>query len=229
MAIRGQAALGIWMDVLPEAEDAFNAWYKGQHLPERLAVPGFLRGRRYLAAAGAPKYFILYETEGPEVLRSPAYLERLNHPTDWTRRVLPTMRNVVRNAYRFLGAAGRQDGEGLVTLRLDPFPGAEPGLRARYQAEVLEAMARVPGVVSAALYEAEAAATGVITEERKLVGTMAAAPAFLCVCELRDPEAPAHPAWRALVGPAGPARKDVVRDLTENVFRLLYALERTGA
>jgi len=218
MPILGQAALGIWMDVVPEAEDELNTWYPQQHLPERLAVPGFLRGRRYVSAGGAPKYFILYETEGPEVLRSAAYLERLNNPTDWTRRVLPTMRNVVRNVYRFLCGAGREDGQAAVTLRLEPVPGAEPALRARYRAEVLEAMTRVPGVASAALFEAEAAATGVITEERKLVGAMAAAPTFLCMCELRDPEARAHPAWRSLTSPDGPARKDVVREVTENAY-----------
>lgn len=229
MAIRGRAALGIWMDVAPEGEDEFNAWYPRQHLPERLGVSGFLRGRRYVSAGGTPRYFVLYETEGPEVLRSAAYLDRLNNPTDWTRRVLPTMRNVVRNAYRYLCGTGRLDGPAALTLRLDPVPGREAALRARYQAEVLEAMTRVPGVLSAALFEAEAAATGVITEERKLVGAMAAAPAFLCVCDLREPEACAHPAWRALLGPEGPARKDMVREVTENAYRLMYALERQGA
>ena len=58
---------------------------------------------------------------------------------------------------------------------------------------------------------------------------MAAAPAFLCTCEVRDPEVAAHPAWRALVGPEGPARKGVARDVTENAYRLLYALERPRA
>ena len=226
MAILGQAALGIWMDVAPEAEDDFNRWYVEQHFPERLGVPGILRGRRYLAVRGGPKYFILYETEGTEVLRSPAYLARLNNPTDWTRRVLPNMRNVIRNAYRFLQGVGDEEGHALVTLRIDPAPDCEEELRERYRGQVLKEMARVPGVLAATLYEAEPVATGVITEERKLVGTMATAPPFLCLCELRDPGVVDQPAWRALLGPDGAARRAVVRDVTEDAYRLLHSLSR---
>lgn len=225
MAIHGQGALGIWIDVLPEAEEDFNRWYAEQHLPERLGVPGFLRGRRYRAARGTPKYFTLYETESTEVLRSPAYLARLNNPTDWTRRVLPTM-GYVRNVYRFLHAEGGEEGQAIVTLRLDPAPGREEELRALYRDQVLEEMTRAPGVLSAALFEAEQVATGVMTEERRLVRAGGAAPPFLCLCELREPGIVDQPAWRALLAPDGPARKDVVRDATENAYRLIYSLSR---
>jgi hypothetical protein len=64
----GGAALGIWMDVDAVGLDDFNAWYRAQHLPERLAVPGFLRGRRYESEAGGPRYFTLYETADASVL-----------------------------------------------------------------------------------------------------------------------------------------------------------------
>ena len=88
----GDAALGIWMDVDPAGLDDFNAWYRRQHLPERLSVPGFLRGRRYQTTGEGPVYFTLYETADAAVLSSAAYLERLNNPTDWTRRALPRIR-----------------------------------------------------------------------------------------------------------------------------------------
>lgn len=228
MAVLGQAALGIWIDILPEAEDDFNRWYGEQHLPERLGVPGFLRGRRYLAVRGAPKYFTLYETENAEALRSPAYLARLNNPTAWTRRVLPNMR-YVRNAYRFLDAVGAEEGQAVVTLRLDPAPGREGELRARYQGEVLKEMTRAPGVLSAILFGAEQVATAAITEERKLVGAAGTAPPFLCLCELREPGVVDQPAWRALLAPDGPARKDVARELTENAYRLTHSLSRPQA
>ena len=217
--------LAIWMDIVPEGEAEFNRWYREQHFPERLGVPGFLRGRRYLAVQGTPRYFTLYETEGPQVLSSEAYLARLNNPTDWTRRVLPTMRDVVRNAYRVVSTAGEREGEGLVTLRLDPVPGREDELRARCQRQVLHEMARLPGVLSAALLEAEPIATSVVTEERKLVGAMAAAPRFLCVCELHDPSVVSDPAWRAVVSGADPGlRVDIVGGVTENSYRRLYSL-----
>lgn len=230
MAIRGRALLGVWADVLPAAEEEFNRWYGEQHLPERLGVPGFLRGRRYLAVTGAPRYFTLYETESREVLSSPAYLARLNDPTEWTRRVLPTMRNVVRNAYRLVETAGREDGPALVTLRLAPAAGRDAELRTRFQREILAGMTRIPGVLSAALLEAEPLATGVVTEERRLVGAMGAAPPFLCLAELREPGIVDRPPWRELVGESGPALgRELVQTATANVYRLTHSLDRSPA
>ena len=43
----GTAALAIWFDVDATGQDDVETWYEHQHLPERLSVPGFLRGRRY--------------------------------------------------------------------------------------------------------------------------------------------------------------------------------------
>lgn len=64
MALIGKAAILIWNDIAPEAIDDFYAWHNGEHMPERLSIPGFLRGRRYLRAEGtSPQaYFTLYET-----------------------------------------------------------------------------------------------------------------------------------------------------------------------
>ncbi|MGH1561575.1 hypothetical protein [Mumia sp. DW29H23] len=58
-------------------EDEFNAWYSNEHVPEILAVPGFVGARRYVALedpadAGDPgfRYVAIYEIEGsvPEAL-----------------------------------------------------------------------------------------------------------------------------------------------------------------
>ena len=229
MVILGQAALGFWTDIVPEAEEDFNRWYVEQHFPERLAVPGFLRGRRYLSARGAPKYFTLYETEGAQVLRSPVYMERLNNPTEWTRRVLPNMRNAIRNAFRLLHSVGREEGRASVALRIDPAAGREEELRRRYQGEILAELIRIPGVLSATLYEAEPLATGVITEERKLVGAVGTAPPFLCFCDLADPGVVDHSAWRTFLGPNGAARKGIASDVTENAYLLMHSHSRSAS
>ena len=223
----GQAALGFWTDIIPEAEDDFNRWYVEQHFPERLAVPGFLRGRRYLSARGTPKYFTLYETEGAQVLRSPVYMERLNNPTDWTRRVLPKMRNAIRNAFRLLHSVGGEEGRAGAALRIDPAAGRGEELRRRYEGEILGALTRVPGVLAATLYEAEPVATGVITEERKLVGAVGTAPQFLCFCELEDPGVVDHSAWRTLTGPDGAARKGIAGEVTENAYLLMHSMSHS--
>ena len=66
----------------------FEAWYQGEHLIERLAVPGFLFGRRYKGIAGTSGYFCFYLVETPAVLTSKPYLERLDNPTPMTRKMM---------------------------------------------------------------------------------------------------------------------------------------------
>jgi hypothetical protein len=69
-------------------EADFETWYQSEHLIERLAVPGFLFGRRYKGIAGTPGYFCFYLVETPAVLTSKPYLERLDNPTPMTRRMM---------------------------------------------------------------------------------------------------------------------------------------------
>jgi hypothetical protein len=71
-------------------EEEFNAWYDTEHLPERLALPGFRSARRWLAsgAPGEGKYLATYELDSPAVLQSPEYLARYAGATPWTRRCL---------------------------------------------------------------------------------------------------------------------------------------------
>ena len=79
--------LAIFNDCRAGREDEFNAWFQGEHLQERLAVPGFLFGRRHQAISGTAGYFNFYLVESPEVLTSKPYLERLDDPTPMTKRV----------------------------------------------------------------------------------------------------------------------------------------------
>lgn len=84
----GAGILALWNDCAPGHEAAYEDWYISEHLPERLSIPGFLRGRRYEALEGAPNFFTYYEVEGPDILTSPAYFERLNDPTPLTTRMM---------------------------------------------------------------------------------------------------------------------------------------------
>jgi len=74
----------------PAMEEEFNAWYDDEHLPERLAIPGFRSARRWVAdvAPGEGKYLATYELDSPDVLVSAAYLARFEGATPWTRRCL---------------------------------------------------------------------------------------------------------------------------------------------
>lgn len=53
-------------------EDEFNRWYDEVHLPEILAVPGFVSGRRYRATAESEyPYLAVYEIETDGALEEP--------------------------------------------------------------------------------------------------------------------------------------------------------------
>src|SRR3989304_4101373 len=97
----GTGILAIWNDIPPEVEVEFQHWLTREHVPERVSGPGFLRGRRYVAVSGSPKYFTFYEMESLEILTGAPYLARLNHElTPWSRRMLPMYRNTIRTASR---------------------------------------------------------------------------------------------------------------------------------
>ena len=73
-----------------EMEEEFNAWYDAEHLPERLAIPGFRSARRWVADCrpGEGKYLATYELDSAAVLASPRYLSFFERPTAWSQRCL---------------------------------------------------------------------------------------------------------------------------------------------
>ena len=126
-----EAFLAIWHDIDPAMAAEWHRWHSQEHMPERVAIPGFLAGRRYMNPA-APRHacFTLYEGRDLAVFASPAYHERLNAPTLWTRSMAPAFRNFMRGACRRVASAGREQscGGALLTLRLERMvaPGPDP-------------------------------------------------------------------------------------------------------
>jgi hypothetical protein len=181
LASRG--AITIWQDVRPEARDDFFAWHTQEHIPERVGIRGFLRGRRYRALAGAPEFFTLYETAGPEVHTGADYLERLNNPSAWTRRIAPMMVNNVRSLCRVAWSRGRIAGGLIATLRFDADDAWRERLLERITHERLPALLEHPGVVGAHLCLADKAASGVQTEEKKSRPAAALVPECVVLAE----------------------------------------------
>jgi hypothetical protein len=114
----GEAAIAIWCQIDAPLRAEHDAWHSGEHLPERLAIPGFLRGRRCRAAdeAAAWPYFILYEVRDAPVMTSAAYLERLNNPTPWSRKMFASCR-LSRTLCRVVESRGNGVGGTVLTLQ----------------------------------------------------------------------------------------------------------------
>lgn len=106
MSLLGSAAMLLGFDVVPEAMAEHDRWHTHEHLPERLSIPGFLRGTRWCALRGAPHYMVLYEVESLATLTSGAYLQRLNNPTPWTSALMPHYRGMTRGLCTVLGSFG---------------------------------------------------------------------------------------------------------------------------
>lgn len=119
MSLLGAGVLAIWNGIADGRDDAFLEWHIKEHIPERIGVPGFLRGRRYKALEGDPAYFNFYEVHTPQVLLSPAYLARLNDPTPWTRKVVATFTDTSRTICRVACSAGAGVGAYVDVLRFD--------------------------------------------------------------------------------------------------------------
>ena len=91
MSLLGSAVLVNWGGIVKSKEQEYNEWHSKEHMPERISLPGFLRGIRAVGIPGTDlnhKYFMMYEAERKEVFISKKYLERLNNPTEWTKKIL---------------------------------------------------------------------------------------------------------------------------------------------
>jgi len=86
MASLPDCTLVVTAEIDVSVEDDWNKWYDEVHLPEALACPGVVAGRRYFAAneasltdhgvkstAATRTYITLYELDGPEALDTPEF------------------------------------------------------------------------------------------------------------------------------------------------------------
>lgn len=115
---RGGAFLAIANTVDPALRGEYEEWHTFEHVPERLTMPGFLGGRRYVHRDGVgTQYLTLYDLTGPDALETPEYQKLLVSPTPMSRRMRPVMGDFRRFAYREMERAGHGCGRHLGFLR----------------------------------------------------------------------------------------------------------------
>lgn len=120
-------AMLLLFDIQPAAIDEHDDWHSREHLPERLSIPGFVRGSRWTRATPGPRYCVVYEVDRLAVLDSPAYRERLDHPTPWTTKMMPHYVGMRRTLCRVEASSGHGLGGSslVVTFSSEPARAAE--------------------------------------------------------------------------------------------------------
>jgi hypothetical protein len=105
MTLIGSAFMGIWHEVDPASDDEYNSYHTVEHIPERVGLPGFTSGRRYVESnRDQPVYFTVYSAYSADVFASQPYRARLDSPTDWTKRMQPSFRHFTRAVYEILSS-----------------------------------------------------------------------------------------------------------------------------
>jgi hypothetical protein len=186
-ALLGSAAVLVWNDVAPEGRTQFYEWHDREHMPERLTLSGFHRGRRLCKRGHSPEWLTIYEAEDVSALVSPQYLARLNAPTPATVATLKHFRNTSRAVCRLVHSIGTSTGGHVLAMRV----GVESHLADAMCRHLREhafprAMAQT-GVLACHLFAADASASYLDTAEsstRKFD-----VPAWVVLCEASTTEA----------------------------------------
>ncbi len=226
MPLLGQAAMLLAFDVAADAVDDHDDWHSHEHLPERLAIPGFLRGTRWVAASGAPRYVVVYEVETLATLTSDAYLQRLNRPTPWTTKLMAHYRGMRRGLCNVVASHGRGVAGWAAVLRCTPPADAAGDALRRVWDDALPALAAQRGLSGA--HRLEGAAAAPMTHEQRLRGADAGVDAAVVVTGY------AHDAVAALAASDGLAATAAAHGATSiavDVLRLadtLTAAEASG-
>ncbi len=135
MVFGGTGILMSSMQVLAEEADDFNLWFDTEHLPERVAIPGFLEARRYESLGAPVRYLQIYNAVDFEALDSAPYRAALANQTAWSLHHITRFIEPTRVVGRLVHSRGQARGGAVALVRLRPKEGArmvpslEPYLR----------------------------------------------------------------------------------------------------
>jgi hypothetical protein len=184
MADNQPAVLAFFHNIVAGRETEFEEWFQHEHLPERIAIPGFLVGRRYEAASIDRSYFHFYLIRSVEDLKSDAYIARVNEPTSLTRIVMSEItKNVFRTVCRRTFRFGAMRGAAAVTVRL-----ADNSTEAKLKARI-EELARDKAVACGEIWQAVDPLDFSASAEERLRGGDRKIETCLLLETLRLPEA----------------------------------------
>ena len=166
----GKGIMINWNNVAPEHRPAYDAWHCHEHMVGRLKIPGFMRGRRYIAhqAHQARRNFLtMYEVADLSVLTGADYLAKANAPSALTLRTTPLVLDSIRGLARVRMSLGVGTGGCALTLRFDPLQEREQTLEHYLVDSALPAIAQRVDIAGAHLIVADRDASSMTPVERQ--------------------------------------------------------------
>jgi hypothetical protein len=215
--------LVIWNGITDEGEAEYYRWHDGEHIPERLSVPGYRRGRRFVHAERPREYLTVYETAGVDVFGSPPYLAQLARPTPWSQAVQRSFRDMVRRVFRVVACEGRGEGGVILVARVAVDPSRSAAFAEWAGQTLLPALAGTAGVVAVRALAHEPAATRRIGGQAH-DGGPGASLLWLVLVECGDASVAGAVGGLGL-GPDALARAGAVGGATLDVYRLQISMD----
>jgi hypothetical protein len=144
--------LFVYVDRGPVSVAELNDWYDNEHIPSRLAVPGFGTTTRFRAADGLkPEWLATYEIK-PGTLETSAYQAAWDNASDREKRIMSSVSTLDRRVYSLLSdswADGVSPASGpppvVMAVSMSVPPAVEPDLEAYYEQEHYPLLLAVPG------------------------------------------------------------------------------------
>ena len=144
------------MDFSAAPEDEFHDWYDLEHIPERLAIPGFLNAQRWIAVDNPKVSLATYDLDEVGVLQSPPYQAIAGaNSSPWTKRTARFRKGLMRFEGEQLFPGDKNAAEGAAAVLLvgmNVAPEHESEFNEWYNTEHIPALGSVPGTLSARRY-----------------------------------------------------------------------------
>lgn len=141
-------------------EEEFNDWYDHEHVPERVAIDGFITARRFVCLAGWPRYLAYYDLRDPGVISEPGYSAISGHKfSPWSKRILARVRGLWR-AHGEQVHPGQAQTSGFTRLLFIRMRDIPRQMEAELVARTRELFEGKPGVLQARVVRNDAEAAG---------------------------------------------------------------------
>ncbi len=143
------------MDFSAAPEDEFHDWYDLEHIPERLAIPGFLNAQRWISVDNPKVSLATYDLDEVGVLQSPPYQAIAGaNSSPWTKRTTRFRKGLMRfeGTQLFPGDKTAPEAAALLLVAMNVAPEHESEFNEWYNTEHIPALGSVPGTLSARRY-----------------------------------------------------------------------------